>query len=280
MPTTYQWVGTTSGDFATATNWSPNSSAGGPVAGDTIIFRNSAIDLNATLDQSAKAFAAVSFESTYTGVPGLSAASPFKFDATTLTVKSGANGFIKGVYTNAVIDLPSAALVWSIDSAGTTTGTQVKRGCANFVGGTYTTVFSTARNNDSAQAIVILAGATFTAWNHERGIPRHTSGTITTYRATNDTLYSTGGTVTNAHLHQAAGWTDNSGNATTLLQVYSAQGRYDASGGLLAKTITTIKGNEAASINTTNGPNNITVTNQQNLLGQTVASYGVLQQAA
>lgn len=275
MPTTYIWTGTTSGDFATATNWSPNSPAGGPIAGDTIIFRNSAVNLDATLDQSSKAFAAAMFDETYTGIAGTSAAAPFKFDATTLVVKSGGPVHIKGAYTAALIQMANSGLICDIDSAATTTAIQFKRGCVLINGGTYTTAISTAFNNDPTQLIVINQGGTLTEWDHESGVPRQTSGTTTTYQGSSGILLATGGVVTNAHLRQSAGFDDRTGGAVTLVKIYNRQGSYDASHDARAKTVTTIKAHEGAQVNTTNNAGNITVTNQQNLIGQTVASYGV-----
>lgn len=68
MAKTTIWTGATDGDFTVAGNWSN----GVPVTGDTVIFRDSAVDLDTTLDQSAITLASLVIEQSYTGLLGLS----------------------------------------------------------------------------------------------------------------------------------------------------------------------------------------------------------------
>ncbi len=275
MPTTYTWTGTTSDDFATATNWSPNSSAGGPVSGDSLIFRNATRALLNTLDQSAKSFPLVVFDYTQTGTIAAASSAPFKFDATQVVVKSGAAVYIKGAFTRCTVDMPDPAITVDLDSAGTTTDLFARRGTVRINGGTYTNVYTAAGSGSVTNLYVQVLGGTLTSWFNELSVPLVTAGTVTTYRASAGLLLAIGGTLTNIHLHQAAAVDDRTGANVTLLQVYNASGNYDCSKDGRAKTITTIKGNPAARINTINSAGNITVTNQYDLTGATIASYGI-----
>lgn len=276
MPTTYTWTGTTDNDFATATNWSPNSSAGGPVGGDSLIFTATTRPLQATLDQSAKTFVSVVITPTMTGDIGISAATPFKTSTITTFINlSGGNVYIYAPMTVCQIAMNSPDLVCNIGSGGTIVDSLFRKGYIQLAAGTFTNIYTNAVNNLDGNLTIQNQGATVTTWEHASGIPSNLTGTITTYNGAAGKLTVFGGTTTNIKLRAAAAADHRSNTNITLLQIYNAEGSFDASRDPRSKTITTVKAHPAANVNLNNGTGNITVTNAQDLTGVTVVGWGV-----
>lgn len=102
---TTNWLGTTSGAFATAGNWSN----GVPVTGDTAILGGSAVRKLDASDQSAITLAKLVIEQSYNLGVGGGAAAPLKINATQLLCAGGGLIFLYGGYADCAL-APKARL--------------------------------------------------------------------------------------------------------------------------------------------------------------------------
>ena len=262
----HTWLGTSSGDFNTAGNW---SGAAVPITGDSVYFTYGSVSCIA-YDASAKHFATVVVSAGYTGTLGTSVASPLKFGADKLYIAGGgANLYLN---TGATTDweqvyVESAVSNQTIHFAGTTThyvgsnGFYVARGTVELDDGTIPVC--TMLKHGFTPALTITDGGVVTTLYQLAGTTTiNDGGTLTTGYMDAGTLSMADGTLTT--LIQRGGTTTWS-TATTMTSATVYGGILDCSKDARPKTITTLKAYTGATVNLNNGVGSITVTNDDSV---------------
>lgn len=278
MPTTYDWIGTTSGDFEVTTNWSPN---GTPVTDDTIRFRQGSRSLSSSVDQSDQNFAEVYFGPQYSGTIA-SASGYFTCGATLVTVACPQNVYLSAGATSFDFDDVVVRRPWNnqrLFLQGTIGQLHCKQGRVTYESGTATEVWVEARRSASLE--VTLTNGTMTAayvMGNTLTVAEGATGTIVTLTAGGNGIVNVhDGTVTNLR-----GWGSRIDWRTdqTCVDAVMYAGTLDASQDGRAKVFTDLETHEGCAVDLENGPNNVTVTNGILYIGGNVRAPSATFKAA
>lgn len=270
------WLGTTSGDWGTTTNWSTGTV---PVAGDDVYFTNNAVDVTLSLAQSAVTLNSLNVDQSYTGK--IAAAGTYlQINATTLNIGKASSDQISigssrihlnGAFTTVnVIDTSSS----SADSGfqpvclvGTITTLNIRSGRLGVAvltpieTATVTTVNITQSDTASSSPVVTFGLVALTTANIEAGKLIHKgTATVTTakvvggeYRVDNNAAHTTISVESGKCVYNGTGTITN-------LNIYDATA--DFSNDPRPKTITNFNVYKNAKVNLNTGVlGSVTVTN-------------------
>ncbi len=281
MATTYDWVGTDSGnegDFSVANNFSPS---GNPTTGDTVRWLTGRQPVTAGKDQSTKDFAALIVGPGYSGDIG-SSAGAFQCGAVLLSYNGRGNAWFDcstGSDNFDEVYVLGGGAAKQVYFTGNIAAAHVAFGSVTFESGTITELFIETMGSELSQPDVYIVDAdVVTLRAHSGTIRQNGTSTITTgyFLRGNTTLEE--GTITNL---ECWGGTVTKNSPTTCAVCKVFAGTVDASQDDRAKTFTTSEVHYGATLNIWNSPDNITMTNPVKQVGggtiiaRTVSTTGI-----
>jgi hypothetical protein len=254
------WTGTTSNDWNTTTNWTPNQI---PADGDDVIFRNSQQSVLSGLNQSAVRLNSLSVSDTFSGDIG-TAANYLQVQADDVFYRGTGNLYLD----EALSEDPYVAGSLSHTGSGACTlkgeffllelysGTTVLTSTSSEA---YTQISELWVERNAALRISESGShVTVDELNMVSGNCAQYAGTITAATVRSGQFACWDGTLTTVtNYGGSVAWSTEQELATALI----VGGTFDASGDQRTKTITSLEVHSAGTVNLDNGANSIVVTN-------------------